>query len=129
VTFNAKQQKGIKRWIGRAAPLKGLFFRSVEYRYMDPMDVLSGAGARAHGGRFAPVDMRTYCAARRGRGVFETAAGVFSICLPPALTKSKIHHEASIASLEPVHKLQIESSRLYARVRVGFTFGSCIRAI
>ena len=48
----------IKRWISRAAPLKGLFFRSVEYRYMDPIDVLSGAGARAYGGRFAPVGTR-----------------------------------------------------------------------
>jgi RES domain-containing protein len=38
--------------------LKGLFFRSVEYRYMDPIDVLSGAGARAHGGRFAPIGTR-----------------------------------------------------------------------
>jgi RES domain-containing protein len=55
VTFNAKQHTAIERWIGLAAPLKGVFFRSVEYRYMDPIDVLSGAGARAHGGRFAPV--------------------------------------------------------------------------
>jgi RES domain-containing protein len=38
--------------------LKGLFFRSVEYRYVDPIDVLSGAGTRAHGGRFAPVGTR-----------------------------------------------------------------------
>jgi RES domain-containing protein len=58
VTFNAKQQRAIKRWIGRATPLKGVFFRSVEYRYMDPMDVLSGAGTRAHGGRFAPLGTR-----------------------------------------------------------------------
>ena len=58
MTFNAKQHTAIERWIGRAAPLKGFFFRSVEYRYMDPIDVLSGAGARAHGGRFAPVGTR-----------------------------------------------------------------------
>ena len=58
MTFNAKQHTAIERWIGRAAPLKGVFFRSVEYRYMDPIDVLSGAGARAHGGRFAPVGTR-----------------------------------------------------------------------
>jgi len=42
LTFNAKHLAAIKRWINRAAPLKGLFFRSVEYRYMDPLDVLSG---------------------------------------------------------------------------------------
>lgn len=58
MTFNAKQHTAIERWIGRAAPLKGVFFRSVEYRYMDPIDVLSGAGARAHGGRFAPIGTR-----------------------------------------------------------------------
>ena len=58
MTFNAKQQAAIKRWISRAAPLKGLFFRSVEYRYMDPIDVLSGAGAQVYGGRFAPVGTR-----------------------------------------------------------------------
>ncbi|HEX5430696.1 MAG TPA: RES family NAD+ phosphorylase [Bryobacteraceae bacterium] len=38
--------------------MKGLFFRSVEYRYMDPVDVLSGAGTRAYGGRFAPIGTR-----------------------------------------------------------------------
>jgi RES domain-containing protein len=58
LTFNAKQHTTIKRWISRATPLNGLFFRSVEYRYMDPIDVLSGAGTRAHGGRFAPTGTR-----------------------------------------------------------------------
>jgi len=58
LTFNAKQHTAIKRWISRATPLNGLFFRSVEYRYMDPIDVLSGAGTRAHGGRFAPAGTR-----------------------------------------------------------------------
>ncbi len=58
MTFDAKQHTVIKRWVSWAVPLKGLFFRSVEYRYMDPLDVLSGAGARAHGGRFAPVGTR-----------------------------------------------------------------------
>lgn len=58
MTFNAKQRRAIKRWISCAAPIKGLFFRSVEYRYMDPVDVLSGAGTRAYGGRFAPIGTR-----------------------------------------------------------------------
>jgi len=58
LTFNAKQRAAIKRWMGQAFPLKGVYFRSVEYRYMDPADVLSGAGTRAHGGRFAAVGIR-----------------------------------------------------------------------
>jgi RES domain-containing protein len=55
---SAKQRAAIKRWMGQAVPLKGVYFRSVEYRYMDPADVLSGAGTRVHGGRFADVGIR-----------------------------------------------------------------------
>jgi hypothetical protein len=33
LTFNVKQHTAIKGWINEAASLKGLFFRSVEYRY------------------------------------------------------------------------------------------------
>jgi RES domain-containing protein len=58
LTFNARQRAAIKRWMGQAVPLKGVYFRSVEYRYMYPADVLSGAGTRAHGGRFAAVGIR-----------------------------------------------------------------------
>jgi RES domain-containing protein len=58
LTFSRRQQSEIKKWAARAAPLKGLYFRSVEYRYMDPEDVLSGAGAQAYGGRFATVGTR-----------------------------------------------------------------------
>ena len=58
MTFNARQRAAIKRWMGQAVPLKGVYFRSVEYRYMDPADVLSGTGTRVHGGRFAAVGIR-----------------------------------------------------------------------
>ena len=58
MTFNARQRAAIKRWMGQAVALKGVYFRSVEYRYMDPADVLSGAGTRAHGGRFAAAGIR-----------------------------------------------------------------------
>jgi RES domain-containing protein len=58
LTFNARQRAAIKRWMGQAVPLKGVYFRSVEYRYMDPADVLSGTGTRVHGGRFAAVGIR-----------------------------------------------------------------------
>jgi RES domain-containing protein len=58
LTFSPRQQAAIRKWASRAPPLKGLYFRSVEYRYMDPNDVLSGAGTEAYGGRFAPVGTR-----------------------------------------------------------------------
>ena len=58
MSFNSKQRAAIRRWIDQAVPLKGIYFRSVEYRYMDPGDVLSGAGTRAYGGRFAAVGTR-----------------------------------------------------------------------
>ena len=58
MTFNSKQLKAIKQWIDQAYPIKGIYFRSVEYRYMDPKDVLSGRGAQHYGGRFAAVGMR-----------------------------------------------------------------------
>lgn len=57
MTFNAKQRVAIENWIGTAAPLKGDFFRSVERRYMDPEDVLSGKGTAKGGGRFAAMGM------------------------------------------------------------------------
>jgi RES domain-containing protein len=58
LTFNTKQRAVVERWVGRAAPLQGVYFRSVEYRYMDPKDVLNGAGTRKYGGRFAPKGIR-----------------------------------------------------------------------
>jgi RES domain-containing protein len=58
LTFNSRQRAAIKRWMGQAVPLIGVYFRSVEYRYMDPADVLSGTGTRVHGGRFAAVGIR-----------------------------------------------------------------------
>ena len=56
--FTRKQRLAINSWISQAAPLEGVYFRSVEYRYMDPDDVLSGAGTESYGGRFAAVGMR-----------------------------------------------------------------------
>lgn len=37
------------------SPLAGTYFRSVEFRYMDPEEVLNGLGTAAVGGRFAPL--------------------------------------------------------------------------
>jgi hypothetical protein len=38
------------------------------------------------------VSFGTYCAALRGRGVFETEVDCFYFYLPPAPAESKIHH-------------------------------------
>lgn len=45
----------IQRWIKTAHPLKGIYYRSVEYRFMNPAEVLNGRGAELYGGRFAEV--------------------------------------------------------------------------
>ena len=58
MTFTAKQRAAIESWIGTATPVEDIFFRSVERRYMDPDDVLSGEGTVASGGRFAAVGVR-----------------------------------------------------------------------
>jgi RES domain-containing protein len=56
--FAAKQRAAIESWIGTAAPIADTFFRSVERRWMDPDDVLSGEGTVASGGRFAALGVR-----------------------------------------------------------------------
>ena len=56
--FTPKQTHALKTWIATASGLEGVFFRSVERRYMDPDDVLSGEGAASKGGRFAAKGMR-----------------------------------------------------------------------
>ena len=43
---------------GEASPLTGTFLRSVEFRWMHPDQVISGAGAIKLGGRFVPVGTR-----------------------------------------------------------------------
>jgi RES domain-containing protein len=75
LSFNFKQRAAIGRWIDQAVPLKGTYFRSVEYRFMDPKDVLSGAGTRAHGGRFAAIGTRAvYLSATDSRASQEVTA-------------------------------------------------------
>jgi RES domain-containing protein len=58
LSFTAKQRAAIESWIGTAAPIADTFFRSVERRWMDPDDVLSGEGTVASGGRFAALGVR-----------------------------------------------------------------------
>jgi RES domain-containing protein len=56
--FNSDELNAIAAWTATAKPLKGIYYRSVEYRYMDPKEVLSGSGAALYGGRFASVGTR-----------------------------------------------------------------------
>jgi RES domain-containing protein len=53
--FNSDELDAIVTWAATAKPLKGIYYRSVEYRFMDPKEVLSGRGAALYGGRFASV--------------------------------------------------------------------------
>jgi hypothetical protein len=43
--FNSDELDAIAAWAVNAKPLKGVFYRSIEYRFMDPKEVLSGRGA------------------------------------------------------------------------------------
>jgi RES domain-containing protein len=55
LSFNRDELDAIEAWISTAKPLRGIYYRSVEYRYMDPKEVLSGRDAALYGGRFASV--------------------------------------------------------------------------
>ena len=55
MTLKHSEVAAIATWATSAVPLAGLYFRSVEYRHMDPKDVVSGAGTQTYGGRFASV--------------------------------------------------------------------------
>lgn len=80
----------MKTWVTRAAPLKGIYFRSVEYRYMDPADVLSGDGTKAYGGRFAAIGMRAvYLSATDSGAGKEVTARKARLGGSPQITVSK----------------------------------------
>lgn len=53
-----KQRRLLDNLAASAAPLTGVFFRSVEFRWVHPDDVMSGAGAAKLGGRFAAIGTR-----------------------------------------------------------------------
>jgi RES domain-containing protein len=55
VKLTSKQCQLLDGLTGEARPLSGTFFRSVEFRWMHPDDVMSGAGAAKLGGRFVPT--------------------------------------------------------------------------
>ena len=53
MTLSRRERELIAAWTDKAQPLSGVYFRSVSYTFMKPETVLEGAGAAAHGGRFA----------------------------------------------------------------------------
>ena len=53
MTLSRRERQLIAAWTDKAQPLSGVYFRSVSYTFMKPETVLEGAGAAAHGGRFA----------------------------------------------------------------------------
>lgn len=55
MSLTAKQARLLDRLAQDNTPLLGMFFRSVEFRWMHPDDVISGAGSVKIGGRFAAV--------------------------------------------------------------------------
>jgi RES domain-containing protein len=55
LSLSISERAALDLWVAGHAPLAGTYFRSVEYRYMDPDEVLSGLGTASVGGRFAPL--------------------------------------------------------------------------
>jgi RES domain-containing protein len=58
LSLTADELAELERWIKRARPLNGTYYRSVEYRFMDPDEVLNGQGTQLYGGRFAEVGVK-----------------------------------------------------------------------
>jgi len=55
LSLTAEEQKALRNLIKNANPTTGIYFRSVEHRFMDPSKVLDGRGTELYGGRFVPV--------------------------------------------------------------------------
>jgi RES domain-containing protein len=58
LSLTADEIAELKRWIKRRRPLKGIYYRSVEYRFMNPDEVLNGRGTQLYGGRFAEMGVK-----------------------------------------------------------------------
>jgi hypothetical protein len=58
LSLTADELAELERWIKRTRGLNGIYYRSVEYRFMDPDEVLNGQGTQLYGGRFAMVGVK-----------------------------------------------------------------------
>lgn len=56
--LTARRKKLLNALIAGACPLAGIFYRSVEFRWMHPDDLVSGSGTAKLGGRFAAPGTR-----------------------------------------------------------------------
>ena len=70
-----KQRRLLDDLAERATPLAGMFFRAVEFRWMHPDDVMSGAGAAKLGGRFVRPGARAVYASESEDTVLREIAG------------------------------------------------------
>jgi RES domain-containing protein len=90
LSLSRAERTALLDWIASAEPLRGTYFRSVEYRYMDPDEVLSGAGTAALGGRFAPVGtLAVYLSATDSGTVTELLARKARLGGSPQITIDK----------------------------------------
>ena len=58
MSLTVDEQTTLKELIRKQKPISGTYFRSVERRFMNPLQILNGRGTELHGGRFAPVGMK-----------------------------------------------------------------------
>jgi RES domain-containing protein len=58
LSLTIAEQTTLEELIRKRTPISGTYFRSVERRFMDPLQILNGRGTELNGGRFAPIGMR-----------------------------------------------------------------------
>ncbi len=75
MSFNRDELDAIGIWTLTAKPLSGVYYRSVEYRFMDPKEALNGRGAEVYGGRFASVGTRAVFLAESDSAASEEVLG------------------------------------------------------
>ena len=106
MTLSRREGELIAAWTDKAQPLSGVYFRSVSYTFMKPETVLEGAGAAAHGGRFAsPGTPAVYLSESDAVATNEVTGRkkrLGTCCAPNAL---KIENEAALrATIEAIAK-------------------------